>query len=109
MIAPRRHLSSLERLVEREQQVLNDLVLRSIGILRRVLRPAGFNVGANIGRVAGAGFPGHFHWHIVPRWDGDTNFMPILAATKVISQHLEASFALLSPMFEALETGAKKK
>ncbi len=109
MVAPRRHLPSLEALDERERSALNELLCDSVAILRRALKPSGFNLGANVGRVAGAGFPGHFHWHIVPRWDGDTNFMPTLAATKVISQHLEASFDLLSPLFEALATGAAKK
>jgi ATP adenylyltransferase len=109
MVAPRRHLASPEALDKRERSALDELLCGSITILRRVLKPSGFNVGANIGDVAGAGFPGHLHWHIVPRWRGDTNFMPALAATKVISQHLEANFDLLSPLFEELAAGRARK
>jgi ATP adenylyltransferase len=109
MVAPRRHLPSLEALGKSERAVLDELVCGSMAILRRVLKPSGFNLGANVGRIAGAGFAGHFHWHIVPRWDGDTNFMPTLAATKVISQHLNASYDLLSPLFAELTTDAAQK
>jgi ATP adenylyltransferase len=104
MVAPRRHVASPELLNQDERSALADLVALAIERLRSVLRPAGFNVGANIGRTAGAGFPDHMHWHVVPRWEGDTNFMPVIASTRVLSQHLQESYALLAPHFKAIET-----
>jgi ATP adenylyltransferase len=104
MVAPRRHVASPELLNREERALLADLVALAIERLRGLLRPAAFNVGANIGRVAGAGFADHMHWHIVPRWEGDTNFMPVLASTRVLSQHLEENYALLAPHFKEIET-----
>ncbi len=104
MVAPRRHLGSLELLDAKERALLSELVSASLERLRKELKPAGFNIGANIGRVAGAGFADHLHWHIVPRWDGDTNFMPVMTSTRVLSQHLEASFKALAPLFKGIRT-----
>jgi len=67
-----------------------------IVVLEKTLKPDGFNVGLNLGRVAGAGLPGHLHWHIVPRWNGDTNFMPVLAGIHVIPQSLDALWESLT-------------
>jgi ATP adenylyltransferase len=104
MVAPRRHVASPELLNHEERAILADLLALAIERLRTVLRPAAFNVGANLGRAAGAGFADHMHWHVVPRWDGDTNFMPVISSTRVLSQHLEQSYALLAPHFKAIET-----
>jgi ATP adenylyltransferase len=104
MVAPRRHVDSPELLNREERTILADLVAFAVERLRTILRPAAFNVGANLGRAAGAGFADHMHWHVVPRWEGDTNFMPVIASTRVLSQHLEESYALLAPHFKAIET-----
>ncbi len=95
LVAPRVHKGRLDEL-EPEQLLDLQLVLRKmIGILEQRMNPDGFNVGLNLGKVAGAGLPGHLHWHIVPRWNGDTNFMPVLTDTKVIVQSLDALFDLM--------------
>src|SRR5713226_2210110 len=95
MIAPRRHLASPELLERAERAALAELQAAAVTLLRRAFHCDGFNLGANLGRCAGAGFADHMHWHVVPRWDGDVNFMPVLAATRVISQHLEETYDLL--------------
>jgi ATP adenylyltransferase len=77
-------------------------VRKALAALRRAFEPEGFNVGANIGRPAGAGIPDHVHVHIVPRWNGDTNFMPVLAETKVVNEHLERTWEKLRDAFSAL-------
>ncbi|HUO05923.1 MAG TPA: HIT domain-containing protein [Candidatus Binataceae bacterium] len=104
MIAPRRHVASPELLTGEERAVVGDLVAASVKSLRRIMRPQAFNVGANLGRAAGAGFADHMHWHIVPRWEGDTNFVPVLASTRVVSQSLDETWARLRPVFKALAT-----
>lgn len=95
MVVPRRHVSSLETLKSEERLDLLRILDRSIAILQRALRPQGFNVGFNLGSAGGAGIPGHVHLHVVPRWRGDTNFMPTLTGTKVISDSLNASYRRL--------------
>jgi ATP adenylyltransferase len=104
MVAPRRHVASPELLSREERTTLTDIITFVVERLRVILRPAAFNVGANLGRAAGAGFADHMHWHVVPRWEGDNNFMPVIASTRVLSQHLEESYALLAPHFKAIET-----
>ncbi len=95
MVAPNRHVADYEKLTPKEGLELQRLVQRALRALRLGMKPHGYNVGMNIGRVAGAGEVGHVHIHIVPRWLGDVNYMPAVADTKVISQHLSETWACL--------------
>lgn len=88
LVAPRVHRGTLDELEGPELVEPLETVKRVVAVLQRMLRPQGFNVGLNLGKSAGAGLPGHLHWHVVPRWDGDTNFMPVLADAKVIVESL---------------------
>lgn len=99
MIAPYRHVASFERLKTEEGAGIFEMLSVVLRILRQTYRPEGFNVGANLGRVAGAGVAGHVHLHIVPRWQGDSNFMPLLAETKVVSEHLAVTYERLAGQF----------
>lgn len=95
LIAPRGHKARLDDLDSSELMEIMDSVRRMVRILEKRLKAEGFNIGLNLGKSAGAGLPGHLHWHIVPRWNGDTNFMPVVGDVKVISQSLEALYDLL--------------
>jgi len=95
LVAPRRHVGAFGEVTPSEHAALMQTIDRMLRVLKDVMNPDGFNVGLNLGRVAGAGLPGHLHWHVVPRWSGDTNFMTVLAQTKVIPQSLEALWQLL--------------
>jgi ATP adenylyltransferase len=96
LVGPRVHRARLDELTTDEQLAVAQRLTDMVGLLERVLHPEGFNVGLNLGRVAGAGLPGHLHWHIVPRWNGDTNFMSSLASVRVIPQSLEALWEALA-------------
>jgi ATP adenylyltransferase len=96
MIAPYRHVGDLEACEPDELQELMALAQRAIRALREVASPHGFNVGLNLGKVAGAGFADHLHLHVVPRWEGDTNFMPVLGDTRVVSEALDATRSALA-------------
>jgi ATP adenylyltransferase len=98
MVAPYRHVHDLEELNDDESGEIIDLVKLSQDVLKRLLKPDGFNIGINIGKVAGAGEE-HLHIHVVPRWEGDTNFMPILAEVRVIPEHLESTYEKLTEAF----------
>ncbi len=96
LVAPAAHKATLADLSEEELLDLQVSLRKLVAILEARLTPDGFNIGLNLGRSAGAGLPGHLHWHIVPRWNGDTNFMPVVADTRVISQSLEALYDMLA-------------
>jgi ATP adenylyltransferase len=98
MIAPYRHEGDPEKLEDAESLELQQLLQRSLAALREAMSPDGFNIGMNLGRVAGAGVPDHLHWHVVPRWDGDTNYMPIVGETKVLPESLDQTLAKLRPL-----------
>ena len=95
MVTPSRHVGELESLTPGEWTEMLRLAQRLMRRLRATLRPHGFNLGINLGRIAGAGIPGHLHLHLVPRWNGDTNFMPIIGRTKVMSQALDELYTVL--------------
>lgn len=96
MVVPYRHVKTLQSLTQREMTALIVHVQECQKLLKKILRPDGFNIGMNEGRVAGAGFKDHIHLHIVPRWNGDTNYMPVLTGTKVISESLEMLYRKLN-------------
>ncbi|MEX0703321.1 MAG: HIT domain-containing protein [Planctomycetales bacterium] len=96
LIAPTAHKAGLDELDDAELLGCMRQVTQLVSALQKVLGPDGFNVGLNLGRAAGAGLPGHLHWHVVPRWSGDTNFMPVLADVNVIPQSLAALHELLT-------------
>ncbi len=105
MVIPRRHVSAMGELPEPEFMDLHKLLQKGIEVLQGVYKPQGFNVGMNLGKVAGAGIADHLHYHIVPRWGGDSNFMPVLAETKVMVEHLAASYDKLRPEFDRVLKG----
>jgi ATP adenylyltransferase len=103
LVAPNRHIAGLDDLTLEEMADLLSTVKNAIEILKKVMKPDGFNVGLNLGVVAGAGVEQHLHFHIVPRWHGDTNAMTVFAEVRVIPEHLEATYRNLKPHFEALQ------
>jgi ATP adenylyltransferase len=103
LVAPKRHIAGLDDLTVEEMADLLSTVKNAIEILKKVMKPDGFNVGLNLGVVAGAGVEQHLHFHIVPRWHGDTNAMTVFAEVRVIPEHLEATYRNLKPHFEALK------
>jgi ATP adenylyltransferase len=99
MVAPHRHTAVLAELLEAEFADLMHELRRTVGVLEAALQPQGINVGLNLGVCAGAGVADHLHWHVVPRWVGDTNFMPVIGAVHVMPQHLLESYDRLRPYF----------
>ena len=103
LVAPTKHLSTLDQLHKDEMGSLLETVEKSVGILKKIMNPDGFNVGLNLGKVAGAGVEEHLHFHIVPRWFGDTNALTVFADVRVIPEHLLKTYNNLKPYFEKLD------
>jgi ATP adenylyltransferase len=99
MVAPYAHTGDLASLDVAIANELMQVTQRSVDVLQRAYRPDAFNVGMNLGRPAGAGVPDHLHVHVVPRWTGDTNFMPVVGETKVLPESLEQTYERLEPFF----------
>jgi len=99
MIASYRHIASLDKLTNEELHEHFEIVSRSIRVLKQVFNPGGFNLGINMGRIAGAGIEDHFHTHIVPRWQGDTNFMPVISDVRVVPEALAETYEKLKGKF----------
>jgi len=95
LIVPNRHVCDLSDLNRWERDDMMDLLEESKTLLEKTMKPSGYNIGINLGKAAGAGFPDHMHIHIVPRWEGDVNFMPVTGHTKVMSQSLKALHSML--------------
>jgi ATP adenylyltransferase len=101
MVAPRSHVGDLAGLSEEDHLELSRMLRVALRLVGKAYGPDGYNLGMNLGHPAGAGIADHVHWHVVPRWKGDTNFMPVLGDTKVMIEHLHASWDKLRPLFEA--------
>ena len=102
LVATTKHISTLNQLGKGEMGDLLETVEQSVGILKKVMSPDGFNIGLNLGKVAGAGVEEHLHFHIVPRWFGDTNALTVFADVRVIPEHLLATYNNLKPFFDKL-------
>jgi ATP adenylyltransferase len=99
LVAPYRHVDNLEELADEELHEHFEIVRRGVKLLKQVFNPGGFNLGINIGAIAGAGIVGHFHTHIVPRWSGDANFMPVIAEARVLPEALAGTYEKLKSKF----------
>ena len=102
LVCPIRHVGAMEDLSEQEMLDVMNMVRASVGVLREHMNPDGFNVGLNLGRVAGAGLEEHLHFHVVPRWNGDTNFMAVFGDVRVIPQHIQETYGELRSHFDRL-------
>ena len=102
LVAPYRHVATLAALTAAERQEVMDLLIQAQDVLTKVMRPQGFNVGFNVGEAAGAGVKDHVHGHVVPRWNGDTNFMPVLGGPRVVPEALDDTARILREAFAAI-------
>lgn len=103
LVLPKKHVADYHKLSNKDLAQMQILTKHSIKVLEKVYQPQGFNMGMNLGKVAGAGIPDHLHQHLIPRWGGDTNFFPLIAQTKLVVETVEQSYNLLKPHFEKLE------
>ncbi len=103
MVVPYRHLASYDMLEEEEVLEMGLLTQQALRVLKKAFSPQGFNLGMNLGRIAGAGCDGHVHMHVVPRWSGDTNFMPVLGDVRVVPQEIEATYRALLEAWRSCE------
>ncbi len=101
MVAPFRETNDMTTMTPAELLEVNELIARVVGWLTKVYRPDGFNIGVNLGSAAGAGIPQHIHWHVLPRWNGDTNYMTTIGSIRVMPQSLEDSYASLRAVIDA--------
>ncbi len=108
MIVPYRHTATLSAWAPEEQQEMIQLADLCVNLLKKTMRPDGFNLGINMGLVGGAGIADHIHLHIVPRWNGDTNFMPVLSDTRVLSEGLQATYKELKAALDGLNKDQKE-
>jgi ATP adenylyltransferase len=100
LVIPNRHLDEFTALTAAEHAEMGELLGQAMQALRRVMRPHGFNIGMNLGQMAGAGIRDHLHYHIVPRWSGDANFMPVVADIRMIYEHMEETYGKLRKCFD---------
>lgn len=103
LVSPNRHVSRLDQLDHKEMGALLQTVEKSVGVLERAMHPDGFNIGLNLGKVAGAGVEEHLHFHIVPRWFGDTNALTVFSEVRVIPEHLLSTYNNLKPYFDKID------
>lgn len=104
MVAPYKHTADMAELSDPELLEIGRLIANCIAWIKEAYRPEGFNIGANLGKVAGAGIPDHIHWHVVPRWAGDTNFMTTVGEVRVLPQSLDESWLRLREAIESLNS-----
>ena len=102
LVSPIKHISGLDQLNQSEMGILLLTVEKSIEILKKIMSPDGFNIGLNLGKVAGAGIETHLHFHIVPRWFGDTNALTVFADVRVIPEHIQETYNNLKPYFDKM-------
>lgn len=102
MVAPYKHTGDFKELSEDEMLEMSKLLQKWQKVIKRAMNPDGFNIGMNLGRIAGAGFEDHLHYHLVPRWSGDTNFMPVIGETKVVPMSIEEGYDLLLKVYKEI-------